>query len=158
MEETEILRFAQPALRFMFVVGADGGAFAQPASRSLPFVLTNPIASPRNAGVLPTAMTAELVLVRRPRSDRGRRRRDGRNFQTNLLLRHGRHKLPNNVCFVAPFVALVVCSLGTLSGAVQIWRASLVKTFGTQALLFNKVSHLPLMPVNVLALRAGQPL
>ena len=31
------------------------------------------------------------------------------------------HKLPNNVCFVAPFVALVVCSLGTSCGAVEIW-------------------------------------
>ena len=71
MEETEVLRAAQSALRFIFVVGADGGAFAQPASRSLPFVLTNSIASTRNAGVPPTAMTAELVLVRRPRSDMG---------------------------------------------------------------------------------------
>ena len=95
MEQTEILRAAQSALLFNFVVGADGGAFAQPAGRSLPFVLTNSFASTRNAGVHPTAMTAELVLVRRPRSDRGRRRRDGvrardgRHFQTNLVLRHG---------------------------------------------------------------------
>ena len=95
MEETEILRVAQSALRFMFVVGTDGGAFAQPAGRSLPFVLTNSFASTRNAGVRPTAMTAELVLVRRPRSDRGWRRRDGvrardgRKFQANLVLRHG---------------------------------------------------------------------
>ena len=110
MEETEILRVAQSALRFMFVVGADGGAFAQPASRSLPFVLTNSIASTRNAGVPPTAMTAELVLVRRPRSDRGWRRRDcvrgrdGRNFQTKL--RHGAGTQTAKQCFVAPFVAL----------------------------------------------------
>ena len=110
MEETEILRAAQSARRFIFVVQADGGAFAQPASRSLPFVLTNSIASTRNAGVPPTAMTAELVLVRRPRSDRGWRRRDGvrardgRHFQTNLVVRHG-GTIPKHF-FVAPFVAL----------------------------------------------------
>ena len=115
MEETEILRAAQSALRFIFVVGADSGAVAQPASRSLPFVLTNSIASTRNAGVHPTAMTAELVLVRRTRRrDRGRRRlRDGRHFQTYLVWRHGggAQKLPNNVCFVAPFVVVAVVTV-----------------------------------------------
>ena len=105
--------------------GADGGAFAQPASRSLPFVLTNSIASTRNAGVPPTAMTAELVLVRRPRSDRGWRRRDcvrareGRHFQTNLVVRHG-GTIPKQ-CFCGAFCdAWVVCSLGTPSRAVEI--------------------------------------
>ena len=115
------------------------------------------------------AMTAELVLVRRPRSDRGWRRRDGvrardgRHFQTNLVVRHGGTNSQTmfvcgafcGACGLLPrYVLRGRRNLAPRSG----WRASLVKTFGTRALLFNKVSHLPLMPVNVLALRAGQSL
>ena len=74
MEETEILRTAQTAIQSLLVVLTDGRALAKLASRSLPFVLTNSTASTRNAGVQPTAMTAVLVLVMWPRSDRGRRR------------------------------------------------------------------------------------
>ena len=41
VEETEILRTAHSAIPSLLVVGADGGALAQLASLSLPFVLTS---------------------------------------------------------------------------------------------------------------------